>query len=70
MIVFRPLADEEGGVPTAIFSQVKANLIEQNVTAGVEAYRAGHHDGVIAFGGGSALTRPKPLRSWSACTVV
>src|SRR5205823_11944275 len=29
------------------------------VTAGVSAYKAGNHDGVIAFGGGSALDAGK-----------
>jgi alcohol dehydrogenase class IV len=37
------------------FSDVKANPIDANVEAGVEAFRAGGHDGVVAFGGGSAL---------------
>ena len=43
------------GRPAAVFSQVQANPVDQNVEAGVAAYRAGGHDGVIAFGGGSAL---------------
>ncbi len=38
-----------------IFSDIKSNPIEANVTAGVEALKAGGHDGVVAFGGGSAL---------------
>jgi alcohol dehydrogenase class IV len=37
------------------FSEVKANPTGGNVEAGVEAYKAGGHDGVVAFGGGSAL---------------
>ena len=32
-----------------------------NVDAGVEAYRAGNHDGVIAMGGGSALDAAKAI---------
>jgi len=43
------------GRSAAIFSQVQANPVDHNVEAGVAAYRAGRHDGVIAFGGGSAL---------------
>src|SRR5271169_1492033 len=39
----------------AVFSGVQGNPVDHNVEAGVEAYRAGGHDGVIAFGGGSAL---------------
>jgi alcohol dehydrogenase len=43
-------------VPGAtIFSGIKSNPVEANVTAGVEALKRGNHDGVIAFGGGSAL---------------
>ena len=38
-----------------IFSDVDANPTEVNLEAGIKAYRAGDHDGVIAFGGGSAL---------------
>ena len=38
-----------------IFSDVRSNPIEANVTAGVAAFKRGGHDGVVAFGGGSAL---------------
>jgi alcohol dehydrogenase len=38
-----------------IFSEIKSNPVEANVTAGVEVLRRGSHDGVVAFGGGSAL---------------
>ena len=37
------------------FSEVKANPVDANVEAGVLAFRHGRHDGVVAFGGGSAL---------------
>lgn len=46
---------EEAGVPAKVFSDVKPNPLDANVEAGVAAYRAGGHDGVVAFGGGSAL---------------
>ncbi len=39
----------------SIFSDIKSNPIEANVTAGVAALKRGGHDGVVAFGGGSAL---------------
>ncbi|MER2536192.1 MAG: iron-containing alcohol dehydrogenase [Rhizobiaceae bacterium] len=42
-------------VPHAVFCDVKPNPVEANLLAGVGAYRHGGHDGVIAFGGGSAL---------------
>jgi alcohol dehydrogenase len=43
------------GLAVAVFDRVQPNPVEQNVTEGLAAYRAGSHDGVIAFGGGSAL---------------
>jgi alcohol dehydrogenase len=43
------------GIAHAVFSDVKPNPTESNVAAGVDAFRAGRHDGVIAFGGGSGL---------------
>lgn len=46
---------EQGGLGRAIFSNVDPNPNDINLAAGVEAYRAGGHDGVIAFGGGSGL---------------
>lgn len=39
----------------ALFSDVRPNPVEANIHAGIKAYRAGNHDGVIAFGGGSGL---------------
>ena len=39
----------------AMFSEVDPNPDDRNLEAGVAAYRAGGHDGVVAFGGGSAL---------------
>lgn len=38
-----------------LFSEVRPNPVGANVSAGVEAFRRGGHDGVIAMGGGSAL---------------
>ena len=38
-----------------VFSDIKPNPVEANVTAGAAAFKAGGHDGVVAFGGGSAL---------------
>ena len=49
------------GLACEIFSEVQANPIEANVAAGVAAYRKGKHDGVIAFGGGSALDAGKAI---------
>ena len=42
-------------LPVLVFSDVRPNPVEANVLAGVKAFKAGMHDGVIALGGGSAL---------------
>jgi alcohol dehydrogenase class IV len=46
---------EVAGLGRAMFSEVDPNPNELNLDAGVAAYIAGGHDGVIAFGGGSGL---------------
>ncbi len=46
---------EKAGIPHAVFSEVDPNPNEANLEAGLAAFREGGHDGVIAFGGGSAL---------------
>lgn len=43
------------GLRPAVFSAVRSNPVESNVSAGLDVLRQGHHDGVVAFGGGSAL---------------
>lgn len=45
----------EAEIPISIFSDVKGNPVESNLTAGVVAFKQGGHDGVVAVGGGSAL---------------
>jgi alcohol dehydrogenase class IV len=47
------------GVAGKLFSDVQPNPVESNITAGVAAFNAGAHDGVVAFGGGSALDAGK-----------
>jgi alcohol dehydrogenase class IV len=49
------------GLGCTVFSNIKSNPTEQNVTDGVQAYRAGNFNGVIAFGGGSALDAAKTV---------
>lgn len=44
-----------------IFSAIKGNPTGKNVADGVAAFREGAHDGVIAFGGGSALDAGKAI---------
>jgi hypothetical protein len=46
---------EAGGLGRAVFADVDPNPNEANLAAGIAAYTAGRHDGVIAFGGGSGL---------------
>ncbi len=48
-------ANAAAGVPTSVFADIKGNPVGANVDDGVAAYRAAGCDGVIAFGGGSAL---------------
>jgi alcohol dehydrogenase class IV len=45
----------------ALFGAVRGNPASSHVEAGLNAYHAGHHDGVVAFGGGSALDAGKAV---------
>jgi alcohol dehydrogenase class IV len=49
----------QAGIPAKLFADIRPNPVEANIVAGVAAYRAGGHDGVIAFGGGSGLDAGK-----------
>lgn len=51
----------DAGVPNAVFSEIQGNPVDPNVTLGVEVFRKGSHDGVVAFGGGSALDVGKAI---------
>jgi len=46
---------DDAGVKYGVFSEVRPNPVESNLAAGIEVFKKGKHDGVIAFGGGSAL---------------
>jgi alcohol dehydrogenase class IV len=46
---------DDAKVPYGTFSDIKPNPVEANLKAGIAVFKAGAHDGVIAFGGGSAL---------------
>ena len=52
---------EAAGLGRAVFSEVDPNPNEINMEAGLAVYRAGNHDGVICFGGGSALDLGKMI---------
>jgi alcohol dehydrogenase len=43
------------GIKAQVFADVQSNPTDVNLASGIDAYRAGGHDGVIALGGGSAL---------------
>ncbi|MBC8794019.1 MAG: alcohol dehydrogenase [Tagaea sp. CACIAM 22H2] len=45
----------------SLFAKVKGNPTGRNVDDGLAALKAGGHDGVIAFGGGSALDAAKAI---------
>jgi len=51
----------DAGLACGLFSRIKGNPTGQNVDDGVAAFHAGGHDGVIAFGGGSALDAAKAI---------
>lgn len=52
---------DKAGMGRAVFSDVDPNPNEANMTAGIAVYLAGGHDGVICFGGGSALDLGKMI---------
>ena len=55
MVVDAVAAIEAAGLDTRVFGDVRSNPLGSNVDDGVAAFRGGGHDGVVAFGGGSAL---------------
>jgi len=55
------LACKQSGLACEVFSHIQSNPTGQNVLDGVSAYQTGGHDGVIAFGGGSALDAAKAV---------
>ena len=61
MVLDAVAATIKAGLPTGLFASVRPNPTGQNVADGVAAFRAGGHDGVIAFGGGSALDVAKAI---------
>jgi alcohol dehydrogenase class IV len=54
-------ANQQANIPTALFSDVKPNPNGKNINDGVAQFKHGSHDGVIAFGGGSALDAAKAI---------
>ena len=52
---------QDAGLSAVLFSDMRPNPIGRDVDAGVAAYHAGGHDGVISLGGGSALDVGKAI---------
>ena len=61
MVTDAARACRDSGLACEVFSDVRANPVESNVADGVRALRDGGHDGVIGFGGGSALDAAKAV---------
>ena len=53
--------DAVAAAGAGLFSNIHSNPVGADVEAGLAAYRSGGHDGVIAFGGGSALDAGKVI---------
>lgn len=54
--------------PCAVFSEVDVNPTEKNLNIGLDLFRSGKHDGVVAFGGGSSLDIGKLIAFMSVQT--
>ena len=52
---------EKAGLNPVMFSKVDPNPNEKNMADGIAVFKAGDHDGVICFGGGSALDLGKMI---------
>ncbi|HUB09870.1 MAG TPA: iron-containing alcohol dehydrogenase [Myxococcales bacterium] len=52
----------EAGLPHALFAEVHPNPVEEDCLAGLEAFRRGEADSVVALGGGSAMDAGKIVR--------
>jgi alcohol dehydrogenase class IV len=61
MIESATRALRDAGLDVAVFSEVRSNPVARNVEDGVAVLRAGSHDGVIAWGGGSGLDTAKAI---------
>jgi alcohol dehydrogenase class IV len=59
---------EQAGLACALFADVHPNPVGADVEAGLKMYRASKHDGVIVFGGGSAMDAGKAIAFMSGQT--
>lgn len=58
----------DAGIGAGIFSEIKPNPVDANIEAGLKVMKAGKHDSVIAFGGGSGLDAGKVIAFMSGQT--
>ena len=58
----------DAGIGAEIFSEIKPNPVDANIEAGLKVMKAGKHDSVIAFGGGSGLDAGKVIAFMSGQT--
>jgi alcohol dehydrogenase len=64
------LADlKAAGLGVGTFFDLRPNPTEENVLAGCKVFRDGGHDGVVCFGGGSALDTGKMIALMHAQTI-
>ncbi|WP_250655413.1 iron-containing alcohol dehydrogenase [Alkalimarinus coralli] len=56
------------GASIGLFTDIKPNPTGDNIVQGVDAYKTGNHDGVVALGGGSALDAGKAIALMSGQT--
>jgi alcohol dehydrogenase class IV len=49
------------GLQAGLFADIKGNPVSKNVEDGLKVFRDGGYDGIIAFGGGSALDAAKAI---------
>ncbi|MDB2616838.1 iron-containing alcohol dehydrogenase, partial [Luminiphilus sp.] len=61
MVAAIKTACDDAGMTSGVFADVQGNPTLENVEAGVIAFHAGDHDGVVALGGGSALDAGKAI---------
>ncbi|MCF8469708.1 MAG: iron-containing alcohol dehydrogenase, partial [Parvibaculum sp.] len=59
---------EKNGLAGTLFADVHPNPVGADVEAGLKAYARGKHDGVIVFGGGSAMDAGKAIAFMSGQT--
>ena len=59
---------KNAGLNYGIYSDVQGNPTGKNVSDGVKRYNENNHDGVIAFGGGSAIDAAKTIAFMSGQT--